>query len=300
MEKYENFKNKLEKSIRDNKISLDNEECYLIKGNWEKELTDNIGKIHKSCEGIKKGIYTRSISDFLPKNDPVFVNNMFTANSFLNINNKLKLIKKELMEEFYNNKNYLTKNSTVKYFSGNNSLIIEFTNKDNNKIEEIFYSLLIINPLESNNRKSIIIFFKVKDEDKKTMYKELLSQKYNLPNSNKIITPEMLLNSESLPSFYKKFNILDVKNQEDKKKEKKKLESTNKKDEEKIKNSNKLTEYENKTKDAKEENDRIKNENKKLNNKNENNYKIKETNKKNQEELKNKLDNENQKSKSKN
>ena len=136
---------------------------------------------------------------------------------------KLKLIEKELMEKFYkfSNKKHLTNNSIVNYFSGNNSLIIEFMeqNEENN-------SLLIINPLESNNNKSLIISLTVKNEDKKTVYEELLSQRYNLPiyNKNKIIEFKKLLNRENLSSFYEMLKKSDVKNNKDKKKENNKLE----------------------------------------------------------------------------
>ena len=130
----------------------------------------------------------------------MLANNILSAINFLRVNNKLELIEKEMMAELYK-KSFLTNNSTVNYFSGNNSLIIEFMKQY--KSQEEIHSLLIINAQEFKNNKSLIISFNVKNEDRITMYKELLSQRYNLPiyTKNKINEFNKLLSSQSLSSF---------------------------------------------------------------------------------------------------
>ena len=209
-ESFNKFKKNLEDSIKNDKISLNNTECYLITDIWEKNLTNNFTKIENNIKIYQNKIYFNNENfSFIPKDDPEFVNQS-NAISYLNKGYKLKLIDKELMEKIYD-KNSLRENSTVNYFSGNNLLIIEFMKVYKEKYD--INSLLIINASESNNNNSLIISFKVSKEEKQKIYKELLSNKYNLQisNDNKIINYEEVLNLQKLSSFYKFINNYGIK-----------------------------------------------------------------------------------------
>ena len=210
-ESFFSFKKNLEDSIKNDKISLNNTECYLITDIWEKNLTNNFTKIENNIKIYQNKIhfYNENFS-FMPKDVPEFVNQSNVI-FYLNKGYKLKLIDKELMEKRYD-KNSLRKNSTVNYFSGNNLLIIEFMKVYKEKYD--INSLLIINASESINiNNSLIISFKVSKEEKQKIYKELLSNKYNLQisNDNKIINYEEVLNLQKLSSFYKFINNYGIK-----------------------------------------------------------------------------------------
>ena len=210
-ESFNTFKKNLEDSIKNDKISLNNTECYLITDIWEKNLTNNFTKIENNIKIFKSKIYFNNQDfSFIPKDDPEFVNQS-NAIFYLNKGYKLKLIDKELMEKIYDKK-HLRENNTINYFSGNNKLIIEFMKVYKEKYD--INSLLIINASESINiNNSLIISFKVSKEEKQEIYKELLSNKYNLQisNDNKIINYEEVLNLQKLSSFYKFINNHGIK-----------------------------------------------------------------------------------------
>ena len=208
---FNTFKKNLEDSIKNDKISLNNTECYLITDIWEKNLTNNFTKIENNIKIYQNKIHFNNKNfSFIPKDDPEFVN-QFNAIIYLNKGNKLKLIDKELMEKIYDKK-YLREKSTVNFFSGNNLLIIEFMKVYKEKYD--INSLLIINASESINiNNSLIISFKVSKEEKQKIYKELLSSKYNsqISNDNKIIIYEEVLNSQKLSSFDEFINNHGIK-----------------------------------------------------------------------------------------
>ena len=208
---FNTFKKNLEDSIKNDKISLNNTECYLITDIWEKNLTNNFTKIENDIKIYKNKIHSNNEDfSFIPKDEPEFVNQSNEI-FYLNKGYKLKLIDKELMEKIYDKK-HLRENSTVNYFSGNNLLIIEFMKFYKEKYD--INSLLIINASESINiNNSLIISFKVSKEEKQEIYKELLSNKYNLQisNDNKIINYEEVLNLQKLSSFYKFINNYGIK-----------------------------------------------------------------------------------------
>ena len=208
---FNTFKKNLEDSIKNDKISLNNTECYLITDIWEKNLTNNFTKIENDIKIYKNKIHSNNEDfSFIPKDEPEFVNQSNEI-FYLNKGYKLKLIDKELMEKIYDKK-YLREKSTVNFFSGNNLLIIEFMKVYKEKYD--INSLLIINASESINiNNSLIISFKVSKEEKQEIYKELLSNKYNLQisNDNKIINYEEVLNLQKLSSFYKFINNYGIK-----------------------------------------------------------------------------------------
>ena len=74
----------------------------------------------------------------------------------------LKLISKKFVQLLYPEELFL-KNNSVKYYAGNNRLIIEFKNESNN-ISDV---LLIINPLEKIFSQREIYYFSIKNKDEK-------------------------------------------------------------------------------------------------------------------------------------
>ena len=173
---YYDFNEKLSKNIKNNYISMKNKDCYLIEESWSKELTNYFDKYHKDKNNNKFKNNT-DFSDFLPENGPVFINNFSSVIKCLKNNKKLIIISRELIESIYEEddlKNY----NIVKYYSGNNKLIIKFTKNDDKK------ALLIINPIYENLIQNINNDFiiSIKDEENNTeeIFKEILLKENNM------------------------------------------------------------------------------------------------------------------------
>ena len=71
------------------------------------------------------------------------------------------------------NKNYLKDLPIIQYYGGNNKIIIEYKNKNDNK------ALLLINPLDENIMKDNAFIIDIDNKYKLSLYKDLLSEKYN-------------------------------------------------------------------------------------------------------------------------
>ena len=173
---YYNFKEKLSKDIQNPSISMQNKDCYLIEESWSNEITNYFDKYH-NYKNNNKFKNNTDFSDFLPENGPVFINNFSSVIKCLKNNKKLIIVSRELIESIYEEddlKNY----NIVKYYSGNNKLIIKFTKNDDKK------ALLIINPIYENLIQNINNDFiiSIKDEENNTeeIFKELLLKENNL------------------------------------------------------------------------------------------------------------------------
>ena len=187
----DNFNNKLSNNIKNKEISLINEECYLIEESWSNELNECFEK-HNKLKNEKKNTSKINYINYLPQNDPEFINDFSSIIKYLNNNKKIKLVSKKLIESIYEDED-LIENEIINYYSGNNKLIIEY--KENNKTNK---PLLLINPLDDNDIKKKLFIILVKEEEKDSLYKELLSaqdndgvlQKYN----KKLISYDKYLN----------------------------------------------------------------------------------------------------------
>ena len=173
---YYNFKEKLSKDIQNPSIPMQNKDCYLIEESWSNELTNYFDKYHnyKNNNKFKKNT---NFLDFLPDKRPVFINNFTSIIKSLKNNKKLIIVSRELIESIYEEddlKNY----NIIKYYSGNNKLIIKFTKNDDKK------TLLIINPIYENLIQNInndfIISIKEEENNTEEIFKELLLKENNM------------------------------------------------------------------------------------------------------------------------
>ena len=181
-EAYNLFRQELEESIKNNSLSLNNSECYLINDTWNKELKNNLDRIESIIKNYSNKLNTIEKKDITPQRKLDFVNEISKVIDLLNNKSKFRLFSKELMIELFDI-NILRKYNTVNYFCGNNLLIIEYKKATIYGIE--ISSLLIINPLDIDNNynNSLFISLKIKEKEKLEIYKQLLSSKnlLNLP-----------------------------------------------------------------------------------------------------------------------
>ena len=213
-EKYISFRKNLEEALENNNFSLKNPECYLINDIWDKEFKNSLDKIESIINNNSKKLNSTKINNYNIKTNPVIFNDISKTIDLLTGGCKLKLFDKELMEKIIDN-NFLRVNNTVKYFCGNNLLIIEFKNVNNYEYE--INSLLIINPPEKdkNNNNSLFISFKVKEEKKIEIYKQIFSNKNILDlkknkNNNFFFNFEKILNPNNISSFYEEIKEFDL------------------------------------------------------------------------------------------
>ena len=105
------FNEDLLQKIEDTEVSLENEACYLIKESWYNKFIE-IG----NHESIKF---------------PEFIYNFNDIISCLKNNKDFKFVNEEFINQLYSKKE-LRNTKFIKYYTGNNSIIIEFEkNKDN-------------------------------------------------------------------------------------------------------------------------------------------------------------------------
>ena len=172
MKTYNEFKNNLSKNINSNKKPLftqQSEDCYLIDEVWINELKKRFNQYNnnKNNRNIKNNI---PFTNFSPK----FITDF--SNIINNINNSknIRLVNKKLIEYLFN-PNDLKNLPIIKYYGGNNKIIIEYKNKNKNDNK----ALLLINPLDENIMKDNAFIIDIDNKNKLSLYKDLLSEKYN-------------------------------------------------------------------------------------------------------------------------
>ena len=101
---------------------------------------------------------------------PIFINDLYSIIEYINNKKNIKFISKKLLELIYN-RNDLKEHHYIKYYAGNNTLIVEYEN-DNKAI-------LFIDPLNQRQNKNIN-FILIKDEQKDLLFKNILSSKNNI------------------------------------------------------------------------------------------------------------------------
>ena len=136
-------------------------DCFCIKEKWFNEFEKQINKFNTNGN-TKKDSKNNIIKIFLENNFPEFINDISSAMEILGKASNLKLISKKFVQLLYPEELFL-KNNSVKYYAGNNRLIIEFKNESNN-ISDV---LLIINPLEKIFSQREIYYFSIKNKDEK-------------------------------------------------------------------------------------------------------------------------------------
>ena len=163
---YHYFEKLLSKKVKDSKIFLDTEDCCLIEETWNNELLKCFDEYNK----IKKKKKTLNYDNLLPNKSPHFLNDFASILKNLKDNIKLKLVSRKLIELIYEEK-YIKEDYFVKFYTGNNKIIIEYKENEDNK------ALLLIDPLNYIESQDTIFIIFIKDEDKNELFEKILSIK---------------------------------------------------------------------------------------------------------------------------
>ena len=186
------FTEELFQQIEETEISLDNEICYLIKESWIKKFINDKNKID-----IKFPQFLYDFKDII---------------SCIRENQKFNFVKKQFINNYYSEKE-LKNTKFIKYYTGNNNIIIEF---EKNKEKR---ALMIRNFTKEENKienKSFIILLEdryLNEKNKLKLFRKLLSSN---KSDNNIIIPYrayIILLNEFEEKYEKKINIYKYNNE---------------------------------------------------------------------------------------
>ena len=186
------FTEELFQQIEETEISLDNEICYLIKESWIKKFINDKNKID-----IKFPQFLYDFKDII---------------SCIRDNQKFNFVKKQFINNYYSEKE-LKNTKFIKYYTGNNNIIIEF---EKNKEKR---ALMIRNFTKEENKienKSFIILLEdryLNEKNKLKLFRKLLSSN---KSDNNIIIPYrayIILLNEFEEKYEKKINIYKYNNE---------------------------------------------------------------------------------------
>jgi len=189
------FRKQLVKNLKTSKISIEPKDCYLIEESWINDIINSFNK-YDNLKKQKRVNHNFNFINWLPENDPEFINDIPSILNCIKNNKKFKLVSKILMEYIYDKKD-LVEEKYIKYYSGNNKLIIEY--KENGKIKETndHKAFFIINPCDLCKVKKRAFIITIKNRDKLLLYKELLSKDdfdiESMQNNNDIVFFEVIL-----------------------------------------------------------------------------------------------------------
>ena len=158
---YNDFRENLSKNIN-SEFKSENEDCFLIEASLNNELI----KYFENNDNIQDKNVFGNIQNYI-------INDFSSTLNCLYKNKKIKLISKKLIEAIFN-KEDLKDLIGIKYYCGNNKLIIEY--KDNK-------ALLLNDPLNESeiNKNTYIIYTEDKDEkDKNSFFEHLISKKLDM------------------------------------------------------------------------------------------------------------------------
>ena len=178
--------------IEETEISLDNEICYLIKESWINKFINDKNKID-----IKFPQFLYDFKDII---------------SCIRDNQKFNFVKKQFINNYYSEKE-LKNAKFIKYYTGNNNIIIEFEKNKENR------ALMIRNFTKEENKienKSFIILLEdryLNEKNKLKLFRKLLSSN---KSDNNIIIPYrayIILLNEFEEKYEKKINIYKYNNE---------------------------------------------------------------------------------------
>ena len=141
--------------------------CYIIKENWFNKINKLIN--YEKNNQLEKDKDNSNILTF--KNEqPEFIDDISSFLDCLSKKINIKFINLKLLELLYD-KDILKNHNQVSFYSGNNKIIIEYKEKQNN-------ALLLINPLETISKVLMISNLNKLNpvSEKNQLYKELLSK----------------------------------------------------------------------------------------------------------------------------
>ena len=184
---YYNFRSNFSDNINNSSINLNKETYYLIEENWIDNLKEGFNK-YKDLKKKNELNEEFDYYDLLPEVEPNFINDCCSILKYIENGKKIKCLSKKLFELIYG-KNKLKGENYIKYYSGNNKLIIEYEN-DNKAI-------LLIDPLNQREIKNNIKIILIKDKQKNKLFKNLLSNKHNISDKflNYIMPIDIYLNT---------------------------------------------------------------------------------------------------------
>ena len=208
-DEYKSFRETLIEKIKDNKISFQNDECYLVPENSELKLLKNFNRIENEIEKNKNGKLEKINYNCSDEVEIHTSNNIHIIINDLKYNKKYRLFSRKLIELLYK-KDILKGKKIFHYFAGNNLLIIELED------DFISNSLLILNPLDiiNNNKNALIVSFQKKNKDTTSLYSKIFTQKLNIKpdlniqliENNQILKFD-ILNNDNISKFFDLFNI---------------------------------------------------------------------------------------------
>ena len=200
------FKTNINKEISNANYSknITKNECFYIKEKLFNEIEEKITQLNNkknTSQEVKMNIFKQ----FIQNNNQDIINDISSAINNLENNSNLKLINKNIISSCYE-KNFVLNLNSVKYYAGNNKLIIEFNKSDLSNI------LLIIKPLEKLSEQTIYTFsitFK-KIDKKMDLFKELLQNEISqqIFKTNKIEAKKLNIKRENQEEL-KTNNLID-------------------------------------------------------------------------------------------
>ena len=172
IKEYKMFKNSLKNKVKSKVSIITANYCYLIKEGWYDGFHELI-----NCKKLEKN-KNNNIKLALKNEQPEFIDDISSALDCLNNKAKIKFMSIKILELIYD-KNILKDHNQISFCSGNNKIIIEYKDKQDN-------ALFIVNPLE--NISKIILISTLNNfnlvYNKNQLYNELLSKEQL--NLNKI------------------------------------------------------------------------------------------------------------------
>ena len=190
------FRKQFVKNLKSSKISIDPKDCYLIEESWLNDIIKSFDK-YDNLKKQKRVNHNFNFINWLPENDPEFINDIPSILNCIKNNKKFKLVSKNMMEYIYDKKDLVDENY-IKYYSGKNKLIIEYKEKGKIKENNDNKALFIINPSDLSKVKKRAFIVSIKNRDKLSLYKEILSGDEDfdiesMQNNNDIVFFEVIL-----------------------------------------------------------------------------------------------------------
>ena len=179
IEKYNNFKDDLNKKLNNPPSEIESADCYIIDDSWLNELLLNYEK-YKENKNIKK-------DSLFPKYEPIFFQDLYEVNSKIS---NITIINNELLN-LINDRISTNTKMFIYYLGGYKKILIEDPGIEN-------YVLTLNNPLDklSNNEPGILIL--INEINKINIIKSQLKNEfeYKIDNNNNINNINIQLNSE--------------------------------------------------------------------------------------------------------
>ena len=158
---------------------MKNEDCFLIEESWHNLLLDYFNEY----DSLKTQNKIRKKTDFfkyIPEIGTEFINKFSCVINNIKENRRMKLISYDIFDSIFEGDDINDMN-IIKYYSGNNKIIIEYKENNDNK------AILLINPFNENNLESKAFIISIRQEEKINFFHNILSLENNLENVKKFI-----------------------------------------------------------------------------------------------------------------